>query len=81
MDIGGPHPANFHAEFLRVALAPGLTVHSNTPVAAIERDSAGFRVETAARTVQARQFLVCTNGYSDAPVASCAAAWCRSAAG
>jgi hypothetical protein len=38
MDIGGLHPAKFHAELLRVALASGLTVHSETPVTAIERD-------------------------------------------
>jgi glycine/D-amino acid oxidase-like deaminating enzyme len=66
MDIGGLHPAKFHAELLRVALAAGVTVHSNTPVTAIERDGAGFRVATAAGTVQARQVLVCTNGYTDA---------------
>ncbi|RWK43837.1 FAD-binding oxidoreductase [Mesorhizobium sp.] len=65
MDIGGLHPAKFHAELLRVALASGLTVHSNTPVTAIERDGSGFRVATSAGTVQARQVLVCTNGYTD----------------
>jgi glycine/D-amino acid oxidase-like deaminating enzyme len=65
MDIGGLDPAKFHAELLRVALASGLTVHSNTPVTSIERDGPGFRVETSAGTVQARQVLVCTNGYTD----------------
>ena len=65
MDIGGLHPAKFHAELLRVALASGLTVHSNTPVTAIEREGDGFRVVTSAGTVQARQVLVCTNGYTD----------------
>ncbi|RCS23092.1 FAD-binding oxidoreductase [Phyllobacterium salinisoli] len=65
MDIGGLHPAKFHAELLRVALASGLTVHSSTPVISIERDGAGFRVVTSAGTVQARQVLVCTNGYTD----------------
>jgi glycine/D-amino acid oxidase-like deaminating enzyme len=65
MDIGGLHPAKFHAELLRVALASGLTVHSQTPVAAIERDGPGFRVTTSAGTVEARQVLVCTNGYTD----------------
>lgn len=65
MDIGGLHPAKFHAELLRVALASGLSVHSSTPVISIERDGAGFRVLTAAGTVQARQVLVCTNGYTD----------------
>lgn len=65
MDIGGLHPAKFHAELLRVALASGLTVHSNTPVTSIERAGSGFRVVTSAGTVQARQVLVCTNGYTD----------------
>lgn len=65
MDIGGLHPAKFHAELLRVALASGLTVHSNTPVTAITRESEGFRVQTSAGTVRARQVLVCTNGYTD----------------
>jgi glycine/D-amino acid oxidase-like deaminating enzyme len=65
MDIGGLHPAKFHAELLRVALASGLSVHSSTAVISIERDGAGFRVETSAGTVQARQVLVCTNGYTD----------------
>ena len=67
-DIGGLHPAKFHAELLRVALAAGVTVHSQTPVTAIERDGAGFRVVTSAGTVQARQVLVCTNGYTDGAV-------------
>jgi glycine/D-amino acid oxidase-like deaminating enzyme len=68
MDIGGLHPAKFHAELLRVALASGLTVHSNTPVTSIEQDGSGFRVVTSAGTVQARQVLVCTNGYTDGAV-------------
>ncbi|RGP35947.1 NAD(P)/FAD-dependent oxidoreductase [Pseudotabrizicola alkalilacus] len=65
MDIGGLHPGKFHAELLRVALASDLTVHAHTPVTAIERNVGGFRVTTAAGTVQARQVLVCTNGYTD----------------
>jgi glycine/D-amino acid oxidase-like deaminating enzyme len=65
MDIGGLHPARFHAELLRVALAAGLTAHSNMPVTAITREGNGFRVTTSAGLVQARQVLVCTNGYTD----------------
>lgn len=68
MDIGGLHPAKFHAELLRVALASGLTVHSGTRVTSIEKDGAEFRVATSAGTVQARQVLVCTDGYTDAAV-------------
>lgn len=65
MDIGGLHPAKFHAELLRVALAAGVAVHSNTAVQSIEPDVGGFRVNTAAGTMRARQVLVCTNGYTD----------------
>jgi glycine/D-amino acid oxidase-like deaminating enzyme len=68
MDIGGLHPAKFHAGLLRVALASGLTVHASTPVIAIEKEASGFRVATSVGTVQARQVLVCTNGYTDAAV-------------
>lgn len=64
-DIGALHPAKFHAELLRVALAAGLTVHSNTRVASVQKDGAGFRVVTSAGTVQAGKVLVCTNGYTD----------------
>lgn len=68
MDIGGLDPAKFHAELLRVALAAGLRVHSHTAVSSIARDGSGFRVVTSAGMVQARQVLVCTNGYTDAAV-------------
>jgi glycine/D-amino acid oxidase-like deaminating enzyme len=68
MDIGGLQPAKFHAELLRVALASGLTVHANTRVTSIEKSGTGFRVTTSAGTVQARQVLVCTNGYTDGAV-------------
>lgn len=65
MDIGALHPAKFHAELLRVALASGLTVHSNTRVTAITREATGFTITTSAGSVQARQVLICTNGYTD----------------
>ncbi|PWE77334.1 oxidoreductase [Bradyrhizobium sp. SUTN9-2] len=68
MDIGGLHPAKFHAELLRVALTSGLAVHARTPVISIEKDGAVFRVVTSAGPVQARQVLVCTNGYTDGAV-------------
>ncbi|MGY8676663.1 FAD-binding oxidoreductase [Bradyrhizobium sp. UFLA05-153] len=68
MDIGGLHPAKFHAELLRVALASGVTLHGRTQVISIERDGSGFCVVTSAGLVQARQVLVCTNGYTDGAV-------------
>ena len=68
MDIGGLHPAKFHAELLRVALASGVSVHAKTPVISIERDGSEFRAVTAAGVVQAGRVLVCTNGYTDGAV-------------
>ncbi|CAM4336341.1 NAD(P)/FAD-dependent oxidoreductase [Bordetella muralis] len=65
MDIGGLHPGKYHAEILRVALAAGVTVHSDTAVKSITNNGAGFRVETAAGTIIGRQVLICTNGYTD----------------
>jgi glycine/D-amino acid oxidase-like deaminating enzyme len=68
MDIGGLHPAKFHAELLRVALASGLPVYSRTYVTLINREGDGLRVVTSARTVQARQVLVCTDGCTDGAI-------------
>jgi glycine/D-amino acid oxidase-like deaminating enzyme len=68
MDIGGLHPAKFHAELLRLAVGAGVTVHGRTQVTTIDRDGAEFRVVTKAGTVRARQVLVCTNGYTDGAV-------------
>lgn len=65
MDIGGLHPAKYHAEILRVTLAAGVSVHSDTAVQTVERDASGFKVVTSAGTITARQVLVCTNGYTD----------------
>jgi len=66
MDIGGLHPAKFHAELLRVTRTAGAAVHANRPVTGITREGSGFRVATPAGVVAARQVLVCTNGYTDA---------------
>ncbi len=65
MDIGGLHPAKYHAEILRVTLAAGAVVHSGCAVTGIEQDGAGFSVMTSAGTIKARQVLICTNGYTD----------------
>ncbi|GHC62488.1 NAD(P)/FAD-dependent oxidoreductase [Limoniibacter endophyticus] len=66
MDIGGLHPAKFHAEILRVALEAGVQVHSGAAVRKVDRLNDGFNVLTDAGQVLARQVLVCTNGYTDA---------------
>lgn len=66
MDIGGLHPAKFHAGMLRVALAAGALVQGETAVLSVEREGAGFSVATSRGKVRAGQVLVCTNGYVDA---------------
>ncbi|MFD1911496.1 NAD(P)/FAD-dependent oxidoreductase [Halodurantibacterium flavum] len=65
MDIGGLHPAKFHAEILRITLAAGASVHSGIAVTGIEGDKGRFRVVTSGGELAARQVLVCTNGYTD----------------
>ncbi|MEI4488163.1 FAD-dependent oxidoreductase [Frigidibacter sp. MR17.14] len=65
MDIGGLHPAKYHAGILRLALAAGVSLHSGTAVTSVARDGAGFTVTTSAGTISARQVLVCTNGHTD----------------
>ena len=64
-DIGGLHPAKFHAELLRITLAAGASVHGHTPVTGLRRDGDNFDVATPRGKVRARQVLVCTNGYTD----------------
>ena len=66
MDIGGLHPAKFHAGMLRVAKAAGVVVHGETAVRGVRTEGAGYEVETARGTVRAGHVIVGTNGYSDA---------------
>lgn len=65
MDIGGLQPAKFIAELLRAALAAGATVHSVTPVEKVEQDAGDYVITTPRGKVNARQILICTNGYAD----------------
>lgn len=70
MDIGGLHPARFHGELLRIALAAGLAVHTHTAVISIEKLKNGFRVHTSRGPIEALKVLVCTNGYTDSATPS-----------
>lgn len=65
MDIGGLHPAKFHAEMLRVARAAGAVVHGETAVTGIRREGEGWAVETARGRVRAGNVVMGTNGYTD----------------
>jgi glycine/D-amino acid oxidase-like deaminating enzyme len=65
-DIGGLHPAKLHTGMLRLALASGATVHSETAVLGSRRQGAGFDVETARGRVACTHIITGTNGYADA---------------
>jgi glycine/D-amino acid oxidase-like deaminating enzyme len=65
-DIGGLHPAKFHAEILRVALAAGASVHSGVAVRSVGSDAGRHQVDTSSGVIRARQVLICSNGYTDA---------------
>ncbi len=64
-DIGGLHPAKLHAELLRVTLAAGVIVHSETRVAGVRTDGDAFELETARGRVRAAHVITGTNGYTD----------------
>ena len=66
MDIGGLHPAKFHAGLLRLACAAGATVHAETAVQGIRGDGDAYEVATARGVVRARDVIVGVNGYADA---------------
>jgi glycine/D-amino acid oxidase-like deaminating enzyme len=66
MDVGGLHPAKFHSELLRLALAAGAAVHSQTPVDGVRSQDSGFDVATARGAVRARDVIIAVNGYTDA---------------
>lgn len=65
MDIGGLHPAKFHAGMLRVALAAGVVVHGETAVTHVAQNGASWVVSTHRGQTVARDVLTCTNGYAD----------------
>ncbi|MBM3344076.1 MAG: FAD-binding oxidoreductase [Betaproteobacteria bacterium] len=65
MDIGGLHPAKFHAGMLARTLAAGAQIHGETAVTAVHRDGDGYQVTTARGVVKARHVILGTNGYTD----------------
>ena len=66
MDVGGLHPAKFHAGMLRIALAAGATVHGRTAVTGIRSEGHTFEVATERGTLRARDVVGAVNGYADA---------------
>ena len=64
-DIGGLHPAKLHRGMMEVALKAGVVVHGETAVLGQVPQGDGFAVSTARGTVQARNVIMGTNGYTD----------------
>jgi glycine/D-amino acid oxidase-like deaminating enzyme len=61
-------PARYHQGLLDRAMAAGVEVASRCAVTAIERagpgDGGGFRLQTARGSIEAREVVVATNGYT-----------------
>jgi glycine/D-amino acid oxidase-like deaminating enzyme len=58
------HPAKYHLGLLARAQAAGATVVSRCPVLSIQREGGGFRLATSRGSLQARDVVVATNGYT-----------------
>lgn len=61
---GGLHPARYHAGLLARVRAAGVTVAGNAAVTDLERTGTGFHLATRQATLQARDVVVATNGYT-----------------
>ena len=60
------HPAKYHAGLLARAQAAGATFVTRCPVLSIGREGDGFRLTTPRGSLQARDVVVATNGYTGA---------------
>ncbi len=60
----GVHPAKLAFGYLAAARAAGATVHTASPVLAIETDGAQFRVRTPGGTIRAGAVVIATGGYT-----------------
>ncbi|HVJ32455.1 MAG TPA: FAD-binding oxidoreductase [Terriglobia bacterium] len=58
------HPGKFHLALLKRTQAAGAIVVDHCPALSIDHASGGFTVKTAKGTVQARDVVVATNGYT-----------------
>jgi glycine/D-amino acid oxidase-like deaminating enzyme len=58
------HPALFHQGLLERVLKAGATVLPRTPVVAVRREGARFRVATDRGEMSARRVIMATNGYT-----------------
>jgi glycine/D-amino acid oxidase-like deaminating enzyme len=63
---GGLHPARYHRGLADAACRAGAVVAEETPVDALSRRAGGFTLHTPRGSVEAREVIVATNGYTGA---------------
>ena len=61
---GGLHPGLFHQGLLDLARTAGAAVLGHRPVTGIHREGKGFRLRCGDGTLEAREVVVATNGYT-----------------
>lgn len=63
---GQLNPARYHRGIADLCLSAGVSLHAQTPVQKIERTAGGgFKLTTAAGTLQANEVVAATNAHSD----------------
>ena len=63
-EYGGLHTAKYHRALRGLARRRGASLHSHAAVERIERSGSHFVVHTVRGTIEAKQVLVATNGYT-----------------
>ena len=61
------HPARYHRGLLERVIEAGAVLRENCRVTGILREKSGFRISSPLGTVQARDVIVATNGYTGSP--------------
>ena len=64
-DIHGIHPAKLLCEYVRLALAAGVHIHTQTPAQHITRENGLFSIHTAKGKMQAEHVIGASNAYTD----------------
>lgn len=64
-DLASIHPGLYHHGLVKAALALGVMLHPFTRVSGFAKQDQSFRIATARGTVQARDIILATNGYTD----------------
>ena len=64
-DLGGLHPAKFHAALLKLTKKASVVIHGQCPVTKILETRKGLVVTTPLGEVIARDVIISTNGYTD----------------